>query len=245
MAERSLIDENPFDKNFAKWNKNFKGITPDDVKKYKPASQGTQFIQSLSHPEIQYDARDSRFIQRTTKDSDEIREEFKPSRGVDAIATLVSGKESELRARAQTRMEDIAQKRVENAAPYVHEFEQLQKQLLEAVTEWKSTSDSGSRVLAATRVGALQKQLAEVDEMRSKALYPNMYVAKYAHGAESTRKKMIASAWTSKPAAGGEEAAIAKKSKGAGDAKTDKSGYRLVHAFSSPVERTVALAETN
>jgi hypothetical protein len=244
MAEDAATFETKFDK----WNKYYKGHS--SKLPYRIPKQGSHLIASVSHPEIQYDARDVTFIRRTAKDSDEIKEDFKPNKGVDAAVffkTTVGGGSEELRADTYesclTRLEQLQQKRADDALPYIHEFDDLQKQLLEAIGEWRNAKETAVKVQAALRVGELQKQLADVEEKRSTVMFPHTRIVAYKPETRTdVRKKTAVEVWTQKTAAGEEEAPAAAPKKSFGAVTADKSGYLLVRSATNAVDRSVPLA---
>jgi hypothetical protein len=243
MAETTAETET-FETKFAKWKKNYKGYDLNSTKPYRAPSEGTHLVASLAHPEVQYDARDPTFLRRSTvKNSDEIKEQFKPGKGLDAAVFFKTAK-SELRAQmfetCQMKMEELLQKRKDDAAAFVPEYEDLQKQLLEAIAEWKTAGDATTRVQAVLRVGELQKRLAEADDKRSKAMYPHTYIIAY-KADHKPGKKASAMVWKTKDAAAEEEAAPAEKKKFGGSKTADKNGYRLVRSMTNAVDRTVPL----
>lgn len=252
MAE-TADPTNTFEAKFNNWKRLYMGYdenSKNSTKSYKPPSQGNHLAASLMYEEVQYDTRDPTFIRRT-KDSDEIKEEFKPGKGIDAaifFKTSANTNSEELRAQMITRMDDLAQKRVHDTAPFVQEYDDIQTQLLETIKEWKHTEEAGVKVQIAVRVGELQKLLAEADEKRNKALYPHTYIVPY-KPASMTAKNTTISVWkaTDKTAAperdtaAEEETAPAAEKKKFGK-KTDKNGgYRLVRSMTNAVERTVLL----
>jgi hypothetical protein len=244
MAETTAEMES-FEAKFAKWRKNYKGYDLSSTKPYRAPSEGTHLVASLTHPEVQYDARDPTFLRRSTA-RDEIKEEFKPGKGVDA-AVFFKAAPTELRAqmfeKCQTRMEDLLQRRRDASAALIPEYEDLQKQLLQATKDWRSAVDATTRVQAVLHIGTLQKQLAEVDERRNRAMYPNTYTIAYKSD-NVTSKKATAAVWRTADTAAAETGGAPAEKKKFGAASTvEKNGYRLVRSMTSAVDRTVLFTE--
>lgn len=98
------------------------------------------------------------------------------TKAIDAVEYLINGKDKELRAQAQTRMESLSKERFAKSTAAADEFREKQRILLSKHTEWVHSESEVDRIRLATEIGELQKELALHDGESRRALFPKRYI---------------------------------------------------------------------
>ncbi len=106
---------------------------------------------------------------------------FQRTKAIDAVEYLINGKDKELRAQAQTRMETLSKERLAKANTFNDEFREKQRTLLSKHTEWRNSESEADRIRLATEIGELQKELASLDSESRKALFPKRFIIEKEH----------------------------------------------------------------
>lgn len=106
------------------------------------------------------------------------RKQTKGTKGVDAIPTIVHSTNEQLRASAIARMKTLREEIMAATKAADEEYRAKEQEYLEAVAAWKRTATPQERAAAARTVGALQRDLARLDETRQTARYPHRFIQK-------------------------------------------------------------------
>lgn len=96
-------------------------------------------------------------------------------KGIDPVAYLTYGENAQLRASATTRLQALREDRVGAVENARIAYRQKEKELLEAVLEWKQAEDT-DRSERALHVGRLQKELSSLDMERRNIEYSHRFL---------------------------------------------------------------------
>ena len=96
-------------------------------------------------------------------------------KGFDPIAYMTYGENAQLRASASSRLQALREDRVGAVETARVAYRQKEKELLEAVLEWKQAEDA-DRSERALHVGLLQKELATLDQERRNIEYSHRFL---------------------------------------------------------------------
>lgn len=97
---------------------------------------------------------------------------FTIEKGIDAIGYMIYGTDDKVRATAASHIEGRRKEREGQVVSIEEAYTTKEQELLETVTEWKTTRDT----TIANQVGALQLELQEIEKERQMAKFPVRYV---------------------------------------------------------------------
>jgi hypothetical protein len=98
-----------------------------------------------------------------------------PVKGYDYVSILTSTR-SEHRDAAETKRNAIEERRAESIMEARTAFLDAERNLLEAIDNWKTADSDAPRTAAAIDVGRLTKEVSEAERAFRSAMYPHRYV---------------------------------------------------------------------